>query len=901
MNGEKGFNCENVGNLSDIYSLARSMDIALLTDKKKLKSKRTLCNEINAKQDGFNWLNSVAFGQKPYFDPERGQTMISIAFDYFVDAYPQPAIDYIYIDHTEGQPFQKDGQRMIKVWWEGFDVSTDEPIDNVKQAYGKEKITKETKEETPDDSEAKRRRERIAAEVQDQFRIVKEEEQRARLAEEDREKAELQRALREKEEKAREEKVREERERKERERKEREREEREKEEKEREKEREEKAREEREREEKERAAREKAAKERNQVERSKREAKEKEEEAKRRREEAERKRIEQERLDDEIAARMIKQRERERREKEQLEFQKRQQSDERDAKRPRIADEPKSDYQRLERPNINNANRQLINEAVTPCITGRVDRTCLLSDRNPYVVPVIDSAKFGQLTVKLGQGSYGKVYMTTKNYAVKCLQGKRDRPLQLSDNDVREMCLLRNLIHPNIVAVYQVAISTATSDPGCLNAVVLQLYDSSLSSVSVKGKRHSKLRCYVMYQAIRAVAFLHSRNIWHRDIKPHNYLINTNTNHVVLTDFGAAQGLSVSGNRYTKVITTPWFRAPEIFLGSSNYNAAIDVWALGMSWLYMVDFNHFKKEKDEEILAVIYKIAGYPSASNFPAALKFPNYIQPETNERFFMQQMLQSDHELEDKEISLILRMLQLNPDSRVTAFDALNDPYFDPVRAQVHRQYPSANLIAPTLSNCGAMLVAMQNEPVGNYIQSNDDKILLKEVFEWILSILKESSFRPSFLFLATSLCHRYLKKKYDNRFYIVAAACMQIAWKIDADYESKIPFIQIRSLYYLEKKGISVESQDLTALENDILRVLDMDLDRPTAFTFIEFLASYRVIGESVYKLIISSLTQLEINLSTINKTALQVAMFVLRQQTIDTNCKKTIEAIFPDFIA
>ena len=42
-----------------------------------------------------------------------------------------------------------------------------------------------------------------------------------------------------------------------------------------------------------------------------------------------------------------------------------------------------------------------------------------------------------------------------------------------------------------------------------------------------------------LYQMLRSLHYLHCQNICHRDIKPHNFLINSNR--VVLCDFGSAK------------------------------------------------------------------------------------------------------------------------------------------------------------------------------------------------------------------------------------------------------------------------------------------------------------------------------------------------------------------------
>ena len=70
-------------------------------------------------------------------------------------------------------------------------------------------------------------------------------------------------------------------------------------------------------------------------------------------------------------------------------------------------------------------------------------------------------------------------------------------------------------------------------------------------------------------------AFAHARNIWHRDIKPQNLLLNSQ-GHCKLADFGSAE--VGAADRTWSCVATLEYRAPELVQGA-GYNEAVDWWA----------------------------------------------------------------------------------------------------------------------------------------------------------------------------------------------------------------------------------------------------------------------------------------------------------------------------------
>jgi cyclin-dependent kinase-like len=79
----------------------------------------------------------------------------------------------------------------------------------------------------------------------------------------------------------------------------------------------------------------------------------------------------------------------------------------------------------------------------------------------------------------------------------------------------------------------------------------------------------------------------------HRDIKPENLLISTTPGSVgklKLCDFGFARALPTNKDvSITDYVSTRWYRAPELLLGSTHYGKEVDVWAVGCIMAELVD------------------------------------------------------------------------------------------------------------------------------------------------------------------------------------------------------------------------------------------------------------------------------------------------------------------------
>lgn len=179
-----------------------------------------------------------------------------------------------------------------------------------------------------------------------------------------------------------------------------------------------------------------------------------------------------------------------------------------------------------------------------------------------------------------------------------------------------------------------------------------------------------------MHQLLQGIAFCHNNRVLHRDLKPQNLLIN-NKGQLKLADFGLARAFGIPVNTFSNEVVTLWYRAPDVLLGSRTYNTSIDIWSAGCIMAEMYTGRPlFPGTTNEDQLQKIFRLMGTPSERSWPGISQFPEY---KPNFHVYATQDLRLIlHQIDQYGLDLLGKMLQLRPEMRVSANEALTHVWF-------------------------------------------------------------------------------------------------------------------------------------------------------------------------------------------------------------------------------
>ncbi|KAK4487136.1 hypothetical protein RD792_006451, partial [Penstemon davidsonii] len=286
----------------------------------------------------------------------------------------------------------------------------------------------------------------------------------------------------------------------------------------------------------------------------------------------------------------------------------------------------------------------------------------------------------------IGKGSYGVVCSAIDTHTGEKVAIKKIHDIfeHISDaaRILREIKLLRLLQHPDIVEIKHIMLPPSRREFKDIY-VVFELMESDLHQV-IKANDDLTREHYqfFLYQLLRALKYIHTANVYHRDLKPKNILANANCK-LKICDFGLAR-VAFSDTPttifWTDYVATRWYRAPEL-CGSffSKYTSAIDIWSIGCIFAEVLTGKPlFPGKNVVHQLDLITDLLGTPSVDIISRVRneKARRYLTSMRKKQPvpFTQKFPNAD----PLALRLLEKLLAFDQKDRPTAQEALADPYF-------------------------------------------------------------------------------------------------------------------------------------------------------------------------------------------------------------------------------
>lgn len=279
----------------------------------------------------------------------------------------------------------------------------------------------------------------------------------------------------------------------------------------------------------------------------------------------------------------------------------------------------------------------------------------------------------------LGEGTYGKVYKAKQartGLSVAMKKMKLDSEEEgVPSTAIREIALLKELAHPNVVKLLDVFCSTTKL------VLVFEFLENDLKKYmkSVRNVMDPRTIKSMSYQLCDGIQFCHANRILHRDLKPQNLLIDMKLR-LKIADFGLARAFSVPVPKYTHEVVTVWYRAPEILLGSTLYSVPVDIWSIGCVIGEMATgLPLFGGDSEIDTIFKVFQKLGTPTTEMWPGLADLPEFKPtfPQWRPKGW-ENIRTTKAQVGPEGVDLLEKLMAYDPKRRISARRALSHPYF-------------------------------------------------------------------------------------------------------------------------------------------------------------------------------------------------------------------------------
>lgn len=194
---------------------------------------------------------------------------------------------------------------------------------------------------------------------------------------------------------------------------------------------------------------------------------------------------------------------------------------------------------------------------------------------------------------------------------------------------------------------------------------------------------------FYMFELLKALDYCHSMGIMHRDVKPHNVMIDHKHKKLRLIDWGLAEYYHAN-MEYNVRVASRFFKGPELLVDYRMYDYSLDLWSFGTMLASLVfqkePFFHGTSNTDQ--LVKIVRVLGSEDFEKY--LLKYEITLPSEFHDmdqyirRPWRRFINDSNRHLSDNDevIDLLDNLLKYDHAERLTAREAMGHPWFEPIR---------------------------------------------------------------------------------------------------------------------------------------------------------------------------------------------------------------------------
>ena len=280
---------------------------------------------------------------------------------------------------------------------------------------------------------------------------------------------------------------------------------------------------------------------------------------------------------------------------------------------------------------------------------------------------------------KLGRGKYSEVFEGRHVNGGKCVI-KILKPVK-TKKIKREIKILQNLTGGvNVIKLLDVVREPTTKTP----SLIFEHVNNKDFKVLYPTLTDYDIRYYIN-ELLKALDFCHSQGVMHRDVKPHNVMIDHSKRELRLIDWGLAEFYH-PGKEYNVRVASRYFKGPELLVDLQDYDYSLDMWSLGCMFAGMI----FRKEPffaghdNYDQLVRIAKVLGtdelYAYLNKYRIELdpNFENLIGRHSRKPWNKYVTAENQHMVSTEAIDFLDKLLRYDHQERITAKEAQSHPFF-------------------------------------------------------------------------------------------------------------------------------------------------------------------------------------------------------------------------------